>query len=82
VHRPKPFPRSWDYLAVKHGHWSRDENVGRYVAVVLLLVPWVLLEQINPIAFLLFARKHHLAATQLIIAAESSGPPCSSSFST
>jgi hypothetical protein len=45
-------------------------GLNRYVALVLLLVPWLLLEPIKPIAFLLFARKHHLAATLLIVAAE------------
>jgi hypothetical protein len=45
-------------------------GLNRYVALVLLLVPWLLLEPIKPIAFLLFARKHHLAATLLIVVGE------------
>jgi hypothetical protein len=45
-------------------------GLNRYVALVLLLVPWLLLEPMKPIAFILFARKHHLAATLLIVAGE------------
>jgi hypothetical protein len=45
-------------------------GLNRYVALVLLLVPWLLLEPIKPIAFLLFTRKHHLAATLLIVVGE------------
>jgi hypothetical protein len=37
---------------------------------VLLLVPWLLLEPIKPIGFLLFAHKHHIAATLFIVAGE------------
>ncbi len=45
-------------------------GLNRYVALVLLLVPWLILEPIKPIAFLLFTRKHHLAATLLIVVGE------------
>jgi len=44
--------------------------LNRYASLVLLLVPWLILEPIKPIAFLLFARKHHFAATSLIVAGE------------
>jgi hypothetical protein len=42
----------------------------RYAALLLLLVPWLILEPIKPIGFLLFSRKHHLAATLLIVSGE------------
>jgi hypothetical protein len=42
----------------------------RYAALLLLLVPWLILEPIKPIGFLLFAHKHHLAATSLIVLGE------------
>jgi hypothetical protein len=45
-------------------------GLNRYVALVLLLVPWLILEPIKPIGFLLFAHKHHLAATLLIVGGE------------
>ena len=37
---------------------------------MLLLVPWLILEPIKPIGFVLLAHKHHLAATLLIIVGE------------
>jgi hypothetical protein len=42
----------------------------RYAALLLLLVPWLILEPIKPIGFLLFSHKHHLAATLLIAGGE------------
>src|SRR5262249_28352890 len=42
----------------------------RYAALLLLIVPWLILEPIKPIAFLLFAHKHRIAATSLIVAGE------------
>jgi len=45
-------------------------GLNRYAALVLLVVPWLVLEPIKPVAFLLFARKHHLAATLLIVVGE------------
>jgi hypothetical protein len=45
-------------------------GLNRYAALLLLLVPWLLLEPIKPIGFLLFAHKRHLAATLLIAAGE------------
>ena len=45
-------------------------GLNRYAALLLLLVPWLMLEPIKPIGFLLFARKHHLAATLLLTAGE------------
>ncbi len=49
---------------------ARVERLDRYAALLLLLVPWLLLEPIKPIGILLFARKHHVAATLLIGAGE------------
>ena len=45
-------------------------TLNRYGALLLLLVPWPILEPIKPIGFLLFAHKHHLAATLLIVVGE------------
>jgi hypothetical protein len=45
-------------------------TLNRYAALLLLIVPWLILEPIKPIGFLLFARKHHLTATSLIIVGE------------
>jgi hypothetical protein len=45
-------------------------TLNRYAALLLLLVPWLILESIKPIGFLLFAHKHHLAATSLIVRGE------------
>src|ERR1044071_3583668 len=42
----------------------------RYAALLLLIVPWLILEPVKPIAFLLFAHGHHVAATALIIGGE------------
>jgi hypothetical protein len=49
----------------KSRNWLGKLN--RYASLVLLLVPWLILEPIKPIGFLLFSRKHHLAATLLIV---------------
>jgi hypothetical protein len=48
--------------------WVGRRN--RYSALLLLLVPWLILEPVKPIGFLLFAHKHHLAATLLIVGGE------------
>jgi hypothetical protein len=48
--------------------WVDGQN--RYVALLLLGVPWVILEPIKPVAFVLFAHKRHLAATVLIVVGE------------
>ena len=45
-------------------------GLNRYAALVLLFVPWLILEPVKPVGFLLFARKHHLAATLFIVAGE------------
>ena len=42
----------------------------RYVALALFVIPWLLLEPVKPIAFYLFAHRHHTAATVLIVAGE------------
>jgi hypothetical protein len=57
-------------------------HLNRYAALLLLLVPWLILEPIKPIGFLLFSHKHHLAATLLIIGGEVVKRLCSSSYST
>jgi hypothetical protein len=45
-------------------------TLNRYAALLLLIVPWLILEPVKPIAFLLFTRKHHAAATLLIVGGE------------
>jgi hypothetical protein len=45
-------------------------TLNRYGVLLLLLLPWLILEPIKPIGFLLFTRKHHVAATTLIIVGE------------
>jgi hypothetical protein len=46
---------------------ERVSRLNRYSALLLLLVPWLILEPIKPIGFLLFTHKHHFAATILIV---------------
>jgi hypothetical protein len=45
-------------------------TLNRYAALILLVVPWLILEPIKPLGFILFRHKHHLAATLLIIGGE------------
>jgi len=45
-------------------------GLNRYAALLLLLVPWLILEPIKPISFFLFAHGRHLAATLLIVGGE------------
>ena len=42
-------------------------TLNRYAALLLLVVPWLILEPTKPLGFILFRHKHHLAATLLII---------------
>ena len=59
-------------MALKWVRRSREwvDRLNRYAALLLLLVPWLILEPIKPIGFLLFSHKHHLAATLLIVGGE------------
>jgi hypothetical protein len=41
-----------------------------YMALCLLLVPWLILEPLKPLGFLLFHRHHHVAATTVIVVGE------------
>jgi hypothetical protein len=41
-----------------------------YVALSLLLVPWLILEPLKPLGFILFRRHHHLAGTLVIVLSE------------
>ena len=41
-----------------------------YVALCLLLVPWLILEPLKPLGFLLFKRHHHLSGTLVIVFGE------------
>ena|SRR5215472_8991436 len=41
-----------------------------YMALCLVLVPWLILEPLKPLGLLLFHRHHHLAATMVIVAGE------------
>jgi hypothetical protein len=45
-------------------------TLNRYAALLLLIVPWLILEPIKPIGLLLFAHKHHVAATLLMVGGE------------
>src|SRR5579859_658874 len=45
-------------------------TLNRYAALLLLVVPWLILEPIKPLGFILFRHKQHLAATLLIIGGE------------
>lgn len=45
-------------------------TLNRYAALLLLVVPWLILEPIKPIGFLLFTHRHHTAATLLIVGGE------------
>jgi hypothetical protein len=49
---------------------ARVEKLNRYGALVLLLIPWLLLEPIKPLGVLLFTRKHHFDAVLLIGSSE------------
>ena len=59
-------------MALRWVRRSRDwvGKLNRYASLVLLLVPWLILEPIKPIGFFLFSHKHHLAATLLIVGGE------------
>jgi len=46
------------------------DTLNRYAALLLLVVPWLILEPIKPLGFILFRHEHHLAATLLIIGGE------------
>lgn len=50
-----------------HG-WISTLN--RYAALILLVMPWLILEPIKPLGFILFRHRHHLVATLLIIGGE------------
>ena len=55
--------------------WNRRmrawvNTLNPYSALLLLLVPWLILEPIKPIGFLLLAHQRHLAATLLIVVGE------------
>jgi hypothetical protein len=55
--------------------WLRDfraevGSLNRYAALLLLLVPWLILEPLKPFSIVLFTHKHHLSATLLIVGSE------------
>jgi hypothetical protein len=45
-------------------------GLNRYAALLLLLIPWLILEPLKPVGFLLFARHHHVSAIVLIVGSE------------
>lgn len=45
-------------------------TLNRYAALMLLIVPWLILEPIKPFGFILFAHRQHAAATVLIVGGE------------
>ena len=45
-------------------------TLNRYAALMLLLVPWLILEPVKPIAIFLFAHHHHTSAALLIVVGE------------
>jgi hypothetical protein len=55
--------------------WLRDfraevGSLNRYAALLLLLVPWLILEPLKPFSIVLFTHKHHLSATLLMVGSE------------
>lgn len=44
--------------------------LNRYTAFFLLAVPWLILEPIKPLGFILFRHKQHIAATLLVVGSE------------
>ena len=59
-------------MALRWNRRMRDwvNTLNPYSALLLLLVPWLILEPIKPIGFLLLAHQRHLAATLLIVVGE------------
>jgi hypothetical protein len=45
-------------------------SLNRYSALLLLLVPWLILEPLKPLSIVLFTHKHHLSATLLMVGGE------------
>ena len=45
-------------------------GLNRYVVLLLLAIPWLILEPLKPLGFWLFARHHHLSAVVLIVGSE------------
>ncbi|HET7883679.1 MAG TPA: hypothetical protein VFL55_22525 [Acetobacteraceae bacterium] len=46
------------------------ESLNRYATLLLLLVPWLILEPVKPVGLVLFTRRHHLTATVVIAVGE------------
>ncbi len=46
------------------------QTLNPYVALCLLVLPWLILEPLKPLGFLLFRRQHHLTATVVIVLSE------------
>ena len=65
-------PLRWRMLALASVARLRDwvGGLNRYAALLLLLVPWLILEPMKPIGFVLFAHKHQVAAILLIVGSE------------
>jgi hypothetical protein len=49
---------------------AKLDSLNRYSALLLLLVPWVILEPLKPLSIILFTHKHHLSATLLMVGGE------------
>ncbi len=66
----RPLRRRLMELRIMRGLRAWVDTLNRYAALMLLIVPWLILEPIKPIALLLFAHKHHTAAALLMIGGE------------
>jgi hypothetical protein len=56
------------HLRQKVSVWIGSLN--RYVVLLLLVIPWLILEPLKPIGFLLFAHHHHFGAILIITGSE------------
>ena len=46
------------------------EGLNRYVALLLLLIPWAILEPVKPLAVVIYVHHHRIWATWLIVGTE------------
>src|SRR5882672_7550971 len=46
------------------------EGLNRYVALLLLLIPWAIMEPVKPLSMVLYVHHHKLLATGLIVGTE------------
>ena len=66
----RPLRRRLMALEARQGLAAWVGGLNRYAALLLLLVPWLILEPLKPIGFLLFARHHRFSSVVLIVGSE------------